>query len=177
MGFRLTPDTGSNSGRLRCGGLAGVSGRELPRSGGGLSVMAGSLAVIGRAVKFAASNSLVYKIQMARRIPITEVEERAIIAALKRKPHASFVARKTGRSFSTVWRVAERAGIELTAGREAKGYKRLPAARRAKIKAALLANPTALQKEIAQQIGVSRVTVSRIEGGVRRPRGLVPQVR
>ena len=33
--------------------------------------------------------------------------------------------RKLGVSFSTVWRRAEQAGIELTAGREAKGYKRL----------------------------------------------------
>jgi hypothetical protein len=113
MGFRLTPDTGSNSGRLRCGGLAGgVSGRSLPRFGGGLSVMAGSLAVIGRAVKFAPSNSLVYTIAMARGVPITEEEKETIAAALAKKPNASFVARKTGWSFATVWRVAEWASIE-----------------------------------------------------------------
>jgi hypothetical protein len=100
--------------------------------------------------------------------------EAAIIAALEKTPHATFVARKTGWSYSTVWRVADRAGIELTAGREARGYKRLPAAQRAKIEAALQANPKALQREIAQQTGVSRVTISRIEGGVRRPRRHAP---
>jgi DNA-binding XRE family transcriptional regulator len=178
MGFRRPADTGSNSGRLRCGGLAGgLSGRSLPRLGGGLSVMAGSLAVIGCSVKFAASNSLVYTIAMARGVPITEEEKETIAAALAKKPNASFVARKTGWSFATVWRVAKWASIELTAGRQAKGYKRLSAARRRKIAAALRADPRALQREIAQQTGVSRVTVSRIEGGVRRSRRLVPQVR
>ena len=101
--------------------------------------------------------------------------EAVIVAALEKTPHATFVARKTGWSYSTVWRVADRAGIELTAGREARGYKRLTAAQRAKIEAALQANPKALQREIAQQTGVSRVTVSRIEGGVRRPRRHAPQ--
>jgi len=178
MGFRLTPDTGSNSGRLRCGGLAGgLSGRSLSRLRGGLSVMAGSLAVIGRTVKFAASNSLVYTIRMTRGVPITEEEKETIAAALAKKPNASFVARKTGWSFATVWRVAKWASIELTAGRQAKGYKRLSAARRRKIAAALRADPKALQREIAEQTGVSRVTVCRIEGGVRRSRRLVPQVR
>src|SRR5947207_605050 len=114
--------------------------------------------------------------EMARSVPITEEEKQAIAADLAKKSNASFVARKTGRSFSTVWRVAEWAGIELTAGREAKGYKRLSVGRRRKIAAALRANPKALQREIAQQTGVSRVTVSRIEGGVRRPRRPAPQV-
>jgi DNA-binding XRE family transcriptional regulator len=128
------------------------------------------LPVVQKAVKFAASNSVVYTIEMSRGVPITEEEKEAIAAVLANTPNALFVARETGWSFSTVWRVAEWAGIELTAGRQAKGYKRLPAARRAKIEAALQANPKRLQREIAQQAGVSRVTVSRIEGGVRRPR-------
>jgi hypothetical protein len=42
------------------------------------------------------------------------------------------VARDTGWSFATVWRRAESAGIELTAGREAEGYRRLSPDRRAK---------------------------------------------
>jgi hypothetical protein len=107
---------------------------------------------------------------MARGVPITEEEKEMIAAALAKKPNASFVARKTGWSFATVWRVAEWASIELTAGRQAKGYKRLTAARRRKIAAALRANPGAPQREIAEQTGVSRVTVCRVEGGVRRPR-------
>jgi hypothetical protein len=49
-------------------------------------------------------------------------------------------------SYSTVWRVADRAGIELTAGREAKGYKRLPPERRAKVIEARRANPDAPQE-------------------------------
>ena len=76
-----------------------------------------------RLSKVAASNSVVYTIPMASGVPITEDEKEAVAAALAKKPNASFVARKTGWSFSTVWRVAEWAGIELTAGREAKGYK------------------------------------------------------
>ena len=102
-------------------------------------------------------------------------DEEEIIAALEKTPHASLVARQNGWGYSTVWRVAERAGIELTAGRQAKGYKRLPAAQRAKIGEALRSNPKAKQKEIARQTGVSRATISRIEGGVRRPRMRGPQ--
>jgi DNA-binding XRE family transcriptional regulator len=102
---------------------------------------------------------------MRRNSPITPIEEQAIIAALEKTPHASLVARKVGRSFSTVWRVAERAGIELTAGREAKGYKRLPAARRAQIVEARRAMPDATQEEVARRAGVSRATVSRLTRG------------
>ena len=43
-------------------------------------------------------------------------------------------------------RMADRAGIELTAGREAKGYKRLPPERRAKVIEARRANPDAPQE-------------------------------
>jgi hypothetical protein len=53
---------------------------------------------------------------MPRRTILTAYNEEQIIAALTETPHASLAARKTGWSFSTVWRVAERAGIELTAG-------------------------------------------------------------
>jgi CRP-like cAMP-binding protein len=75
-------------------------------------------------------------------------------------PHASLVAREEGVSFSKVWRLAERERIDLAAGREAKGYKRFSAERRAM--------PTATQAEIAEVTGVSRPTVTRIEGGRRR---------
>jgi hypothetical protein len=95
--------------------------------------MANRLPLALVAVKFAASNTVVYTIRMARGVPITEEERARIAAALEKKSNATFVARKTGHSYSTVWRVAEWAGIELTAGREAKGYKRLSPGRRRKI--------------------------------------------
>jgi DNA-binding XRE family transcriptional regulator len=109
---------------------------------------------------------------MRRHSPITPIEEQEIVAALEKTPHASLVARKVGRSFSTVWRVAERAGIELTAGREAKGYKRLPAARRAEIIAVRRAMPDATQEVVARRAGVSRATVSRLTRGHRRCEGV-----
>jgi transcriptional regulator of acetoin/glycerol metabolism len=64
---------------------------------------------------------------MGRRVPITLEKEEEIIAALATTPHASRVARELGVSFATVWRRADREGIKLTAGRAAKGYKRLTA--------------------------------------------------
>jgi transcriptional regulator with XRE-family HTH domain len=70
-----------------------------------------------------------------------------------------------------VWRRAESAGIELTAGREAKGYRRLSAERRAKVEEAWRLNPRATQEEVARAAGVSRATVSRIERGDRRSAG------
>jgi hypothetical protein len=83
--------------------------------------------------------------------------------------HASRVARTLGDvSYATVWRIADRAGIELTAGREAKGYRRLSAERRAKIEKALQASPEATQEELARQTGESRSTVGRILRAHRR---------
>jgi DNA-binding XRE family transcriptional regulator len=90
------------------------------------------------------------------------------------QPHASFVARAEGVSFSKVWRLAERECIELTAGRAAKGYKRLSPERRAKVIEVRRANPNATQEEIARIAGVSRSTVWRIERG--RRGALVPLV-
>jgi hypothetical protein len=107
---------------------------------------------------------------MPRGVRVTENDEAKIIARLRRRSHASFVADKTGFSFATVWRVAERAGIELTAGQEAKGYKRLARKQVAKVIEARRANPDAPQIEIARQAGVSRSTVWRIEGGSPRRR-------
>jgi hypothetical protein len=108
---------------------------------------------------------------MPRGFPVTENDEAKIVARLRHRSHASFVASKTGFSFATVWRVAERAGIELTAGREAKGYKRLAPERVAKAVEARRADPDAPQIEIARRAGVSRSTVWRIEGGSPRRRG------
>ena len=56
---------------------------------------------------------------------------------------AIHVARAEGVSFSKVWRLAERECIELTAGRAAKGYKRLSPERRAKVIEVRRANPNA----------------------------------
>jgi len=105
---------------------------------------------------------------MGRGVPITEDEKHAIAAVLAKNPNASFVARKTGWSFTTVWRVAVWASIELTAGRQTMGRKRLTAGKRVAVARALEANPKATQREIARQTGVSRATISRIEGGTRR---------
>jgi hypothetical protein len=51
---------------------------------------------------------------------LTAEQEEDIIAALTKKPHAMQVAHDNGWSFVTMWRRAAGAGIELTAGREAK---------------------------------------------------------
>ena len=55
----------------------------------------------------------------------TAAQEEEILAALTATPPDLRVGCDTDWSFATVWRRAESAGIELTAGREAKG---LPAA-------------------------------------------------
>ena len=105
-------------------------------------------------------------------IKIPKETEYRIISHLLIQPHASFVARAEGVSFSKVWRLAERECIELTAGRAAKGYKRLSPERRAKVIEVRRANPNATQEEIALIAGVSRSTVWRIERG--RRGALVP---
>jgi DNA-binding XRE family transcriptional regulator len=73
-------------------------------------------------------------------------------------------------SYSTVWRVADRNGIALTAGRETMGRHRLSAEQQAAVIEAGRANPKATQADIARAIGISRASVSRIEGGRRRLR-------
>jgi transcriptional regulator with XRE-family HTH domain len=100
---------------------------------------------------------------MARWQKITAAEEAAIAKRLRRTSNATFVAGKTGFSYSTVWRVAEAAGIELIDGKRAKGYKRLSPEKRAAVIEARHRNPDAPQREIAAQAGVSRSTVWRIE--------------
>jgi hypothetical protein len=110
--------------------------------------------------------------RMRRGFPITDDEEASIKSALEAKPNALFVAResKGAWSYSTVWRVADRAGIALTAGRETMGRPRISAALRAAVIEAVRANPKATQKQIGREFGLSRASVSRIEGGRRRPR-------
>lgn len=100
---------------------------------------------------------------MSYGVKITAEQEEEIIAALTAKSHALQVARDTGWSFATVWRVADRANIDLKDGREAKGYKRLAPEQWAKVSAALAANPKATQQEVARKTGVSRSTVGRLK--------------
>jgi uncharacterized membrane protein len=101
---------------------------------------------------------------MRRRGPITKDDEAAIKAALTSNPHASAVARasKGTWSYSTVWRVAFRAGIELTAGRKTMGRHRLSAEQRAAVIEVARTHPEATQAEIACTVGISRPSVSRI---------------
>jgi hypothetical protein len=70
-------------------------------------------------------------------------------------------------SYATVWRVADRASIELTADREAKGYKRFSRERWAEVERAVLRNPNMTQEELARKISVSRSTVGRAERALR----------
>jgi hypothetical protein len=56
------------------------------------------------------------------RPPITPETKSRIISALEKDAHASRVARALGDvSYATVWRVAHRYSIALTAGRETMG--------------------------------------------------------
>ena len=82
---------------------------------------------------------------MRHRLVITDEVEAAIKAELEKIPHASLVAResKGAWSYATVWRVAARAGIELTAGRTTMGRPRLPPEKWAKVEQAVAAHPEA----------------------------------
>jgi hypothetical protein len=110
----------------------------------------------------------IYESGMPRGVPTSPEKEARIVARLLVERHASLVAREEGVSFAKVWRLADRECIELTAGREAKGYWRLSPARRAAVVDARRNNPNGTQQEIARAAGVSRATVSRIERGDRR---------
>jgi hypothetical protein len=60
--------------------------------------------------------------QRRRGIPLYAEKGATITVSLQNTSHASSVAREDGDvSFSAVWRIAEPAGIELTAGHEANG--------------------------------------------------------
>jgi hypothetical protein len=114
----------------------------------------------------------IYESGMPRGVPITDDEEATIKAALTERPHAAAVARasKGAWSYATVWRVADRWNIVLTEGRKTMGQKRLTPEQRAAVLELDRANPRATQAEIAGAVGISRPSVSRIEGG-RRCRG------
>jgi hypothetical protein len=81
---------------------------------------------------------------MRRGVRIPEETEAAIKTELAKIPHASLVARESRGewSYATVWRVAARAGIELTAGRRTMG-RPLPPERRARANPESAARPSA----------------------------------
>ena len=117
------------------------------------------------------SNTTVGKIAKAAGIALAaaksrkrlSAEQRAqIIAALKENPNATQLAREVGGvNYRTVVRLAERAGIELTAGKAARGHPRVSSEKQAQIIAALKDNPNATQ--IARKIGsVSHTKVGKI---------------
>jgi hypothetical protein len=104
---------------------------------------------------------------------ISQAKRRQIIAALKDNPNATQVTREVGgANYRTVVRLAEGAGIELTAGKAARGRRGISPALYAQIIGALQANPNAA--EIAKQIGgVTHVGVWKIAkvAGIELTRG------
>ena len=98
----------------------------------------------------------------AMRQIISQEKRRQIIAALKDNPNATQIAREVGCvNYRTVVRLAEGAGIELTAGKAARGHPRVSPEKHAQIIAALKDNPNAAA--VAKQIGgVSHTKVGKI---------------
>src|SRR5215469_13619724 len=98
----------------------------------------------------------------AMRQIMSREKRRQIIAALKDNPNATQVAREVGGvNYRTVVRLAERAGIELTAGKAARGRRGISPEMYAQIISKLEDNPNATQ--VARKItGVSNTTVGKI---------------
>ena len=89
------------------------------------------------------------------------IAENEIIEALKSNPNAAEIARQAGVAKSTVWKIAKKQGIELVAGRAAKGLKLIPTNHRIAIIEAL--EETGNASQVAREIGgVTRSTVWRI---------------
>ena len=104
----------------------------------------------------------VVKNGFAMRQIISEEKRRQIIAALKDNPNATQIAREVGGvNYGMVLRLAEGAGIDLTAGKAARGHPRVSPEKHAQIIGALKANPNA--KQVARKIGgVSHTKVGKI---------------
>ena len=98
----------------------------------------------------------------AMRQILSQEKRRQIIAALKDNPNATQIAREVGCvNYRTVVRLAEGAGIELTAGKAVRGHPRVSPEKHAQIIAALKDNPNA--KQVAGKIGgVSHTMVGKI---------------
>ena len=93
---------------------------------------------------------------------ISQEKRRQIIAALRDNPNATQVAREVGGvNYRTVVRLAEGAGIELTAGKAARGRRGISPEMYAQIIGELEDDPNATQ--VARKIsGVSNATVGKI---------------
>jgi transposase-like protein len=99
---------------------------------------------------------------------LTEEKRRQVIAALTINSNAAAVAREIGGvSAVGVWKIAKKAGIELTAGIAARGcYNRVPPDKRAEIVAALNLNPNAaaVAREVGGVSGVGVWKIAQVEG-------------
>ena len=99
---------------------------------------------------------------------LTAEKRQQVIAALTVNSNATAVAREIGGvSAAGVWKIAKRAGIELTAGRAARGCNhRVPPDKRAEIVAALNVNPhaTAVAREVGGVSGVGVWKIAQVEG-------------
>jgi hypothetical protein len=99
---------------------------------------------------------------------LNEETRQKIIAALNVNSNATAVAREIGGvSAAGVWKIAKKAGIELTAGRAARGCNnRVPPDKRAEIVAALNVNPnaTAVAREVGGVSGVGVWKIAQVEG-------------
>jgi hypothetical protein len=105
----------------------------------------------------------IYEGRMPRGVPTSPEKEARIVARLLVERHASRVARAEGVSFAKVWRLADRECIELTAGQEAKGYRRLSTERRAAVIEARCDNPKeAIEVQSALAIAIELAAPLRI---------------
>jgi transposase-like protein len=99
---------------------------------------------------------------------LTEEKRQQVIAALTVNSNATAVAREIGDvSAAGVWKIAKKAGIELTAGIAARGCNhRFPPDKRAAIVAALNVNPnaTAVAREVGGVSGVGVWKIAQVEG-------------
>ena len=99
---------------------------------------------------------------------LTEENRRQVIAALTVNSNATAVAREIGGvSAAGVWKIAKRAGIELTAGIAARGCNnRVAPEKRAAIVAALNVNPnaTAVARDVGGVSGVGVWKIAQTEG-------------
>ena len=99
---------------------------------------------------------------------LTEEKRRQVIGALNINSNAAAVAREIGGDSAVgVWKIAKKAGIELTAGMAARGCNnRVPPEKRAEIVAALNVNPnaTAVAREVGGVSGVGVWKIAQVEG-------------
>jgi hypothetical protein len=99
---------------------------------------------------------------MTRRRLVTAEAEEEILSALAKRSNALAAARDLGWSFSTVWRVADRRGIDLEDGLKSRSPWYREPERQARVEAVAEANPGTTQEEAARMAGVSRSAFRRI---------------